>query len=288
MPAVNLVSLLLVALGVLSPGERPLLRVAPPASDCAAIEAQPAASVAGARRRIVHHPAPMPVDIDIAIGWTAAAEKHPTMGAEGIRRFAQNAIDHTNAALRTTGIYTVRLRLVWSGPLDYVDAPNGTPMKAFQWLRGDPGVARLREETGADQVWLVTFWTEPSAAPVPIGPDDYHAGNGIAVVNLMGGVHSAAHEFGHTLGLFHDYAAIEQPPAVDPFPYRYAFYSTAGKFKDIMTPRYRCPECDVYNAFSNASPALTWRGFPTGGRKSDAARLIVYAAERVAQYGSSK
>ena len=283
----NLVPFLLAAsLGVL-PGDRPILRM-PPAEECLAVAAQPAAVTPAGRRRAVHHPVPMPVDIDIAVGWTSAAEKHPTMGPEGIRRFAQATVDHTNAALRTTGVYSVRLRLVWSGPFNYSDVPNATPMKAFEWLRGEPAIAKLREETGADQVWMITFWTEPSAAPVPITPDDYHPGNGIAVMNLVGGLHSATHEFGHTLGLYHDYAAIEQPPKNDPFPYRYAFYSTAGKFKDIMTPRYKCPECETYNAFSNASPALTWRGFPTGSARSDAARLIPYAAERVAQYGKSK
>jgi hypothetical protein len=267
--------------------DRPIVRNP---AECFAAQPVPGAVAAAtpqAKRRAAHHPAAMPVDIDIAIGWTSATETRAG-GEAGIRKFAQDAIDHTNAALRTTGIYSVTLRLVWAGPVSYVDAPNGTPMKAFEWLRSDGAVARLREETGADQVWLVTFWTEPSAAPVPITVDDFHAGNGIAVVNIIGGVHSAAHEFGHTLGLFHDFTPIEQPPAIDPFPYRYAHYSKAGNFKDIMTPRYKCPECEVWNAFSNASPALTFRGFPVGAAKSDAARLIPFAAERVAAYGSSK
>lgn len=261
--------------------ERPLVRT----EECVTVAAQRAPVTIGGKRRAAHHPAPMPVDIDVAIGWSAAAQTRAG-GEAGIRKFAQDAIDHTNAALRATGVYSVTVRLVWNGPMSYVDAPNNTPMKAFEWLRGDAGVAQIRETANADQVWLVTFWTEPSAAPVPITVDDYHPGNGISVVNIIGGVHSAAHEFGHTLGLFHDFAPVEQPPAVDPFPYRYAHYSVAGKFKDIMTPRYKCPECEVWNAFSNASPAMTVRGFPAGGVKSDAARLIPFAAERVAGYSS--
>jgi len=236
------------------------------------------------RRRAIRHPALMPVDIDVAVGWTAAAFGHPTMGEEGARRFAQDAIDHTNIALRTTGIYHVTLHLVWSGQLNFLDTPGVTPQDAMDWLLADPTVQAMRESTNADEVWIITFWTTASAAPVPINPADFIPENGVAVVNLLGGVHSAAHEFGHTLGLFHDFAPIEKPPANDPFPYRYAYYSVAGNFKDIMTPRYKCPSCDVYDAFSNASPAMTFRGFATGGPKSDAATLIPWAAARVAGY----
>lgn len=51
-----------------------------------------------------------------------------------------------------------------------------------------------------------------------------------------------------------------------------------------MAPRYKCPQCEVVEVYSNALPWMTWRGFPMGGPKSDAARLIPYAAARVAGY----
>lgn len=152
-----------------------------------------------ARRRAVRHPAPMPIDIDIAIGWTSAVASDPGIGDAGARQFAQDAIDHTNEALRGTGIYHVTLHLVWTGPMAYQDLPGKSVERAMEWLLSDPAVVAMRAETKADEVWMLTFWSSASAAPVPITEEDFVPENGVAVVNWIGGVHSAAHEFGHTL-----------------------------------------------------------------------------------------
>jgi hypothetical protein len=256
-----------------------------PFEDC--ITLAPRASAAPGeevRRRAVRHPALMPVTIDVAAGWTAAVASNPNIGEAGARKFAEDAIAHTNQALRDTGIYHVTLRLVWTGAFDFLDTPGVTPQQAMDWMNADPNALAMRDAARADEVWMIVFWTEASAAPVPIRAEDFIPENGVAVINYIGGVHSAAHEFGHTLGLFHDFAPIEKPPKDDPFPYRYAHYSAEGKFKDLMTPRYRCPACDFVEVYSNASPAMTYRGFPMGGPKSDAAVLIPWAAARVAGY----
>lgn len=262
-----------------------IVRVEPLPTDCVMVKAQSAESEApNVRRRVIHHPYWEPVTIDVAVGWTQAILDHPKMGEAGAHQFAQDAIDHTNDVLRASGIFHITVRLVWQGRLDFADIPNATPDQAFAWMRSDASVANVRAVSGADEVWLITHWTEPSAAPVPILESDFNEDNGIAVINWQGGVHSATHEFGHTLGLFHDYSNIEEPPKVDPYPYRYAFYSKTANFKDIMTPRYKCPECDVYEAFSNAAPYMTYRGIVTGGAQSNAALLIPFAAAKVAGY----
>jgi hypothetical protein len=251
--------------------------------DCAAVAASHGSAPA-VRRRASHHPYWQPVTIDVAVGWTQAVATHPNYGEAAARAFAQQAIDHTNEVLQRSGIYHINVRLAWMGVLGFNDIPTATPDQAMAWMRADPAVASLRATQHADEVWLVTYWTEPSAAPVPITDADFVPDNGITVTNIIGGVHSATHEFGHTLGLFHDFAPIEEPPANDPFPYRYAFYTKDGNFKDIMTPRYKCPECDVLEAFSNSAPWMTYRGFVTGGPKSNAALLIPYGAAKVSSY----
>jgi hypothetical protein len=273
-------------LATLGAFDRSIVRLRTP--DCVTLAPRkPAVTESHVRRRAVRHPALMPVDVDVAIGWTSAVASDPRIGEEGARKFAQDAIDHTNEALRGTGIYHVTLRLVWTGPMAFVDQPGVTPQDAMDWMNSDPSVAAMRAQSHADQVWMIVFWTTASAAPVPITAADFVPENGVAVVNWIGGVHSAAHEFGHTLGLFHDFRESENPPEIDPFPYRYAHYSVPGNFKDIMVPRYRCPSCDYVEVYSNASPSMTYRGFPMGGPKSDAAVLIPWAAGRVSQYGDS-
>jgi hypothetical protein len=186
--------------------------------------------------------------------------------------------------LRRSGIYHVTVRLVWTGFFPFDDIPGQTPQRALPWMDSDPGIAALRKDVGADLVWMLVFWTEPSFAPMPVTEADFVPANGVSVINFLGGVHTATHEFGHTLGLAHDFTPIEKPPANDPFPYRYAFHSVEGNFKDIMTPRSRCPNCDMYEAFSTTVPSITYRGFRTGNEKSDAARLIPFAAAKVAGY----
>lgn len=262
--------------------DRSILRV----GECGAMPARTVEGMAAStRRRAVRHPAPfVPVTIDVAAGWTDQVLAHPRMGEAGARAFVEDAIAHTNAVLRATGILHVTVRLVWTGRFAFDDVPDQTPQRALLWMDADPGVAALRRDAGADLVWMITFWTEPSFAPVPIAEADFVPANGVSVINFLGGVHTAAHEFGHTLGLAHDFAKIEKPPENDPFPYRYAFYSVQGNFKDVMTPRSRCPACDVYNAFSTTVPWMTYRGFLTGGEKSDAARLIPFSAAKVAAY----
>jgi hypothetical protein len=254
---------------------------------CGAAPVQRVSVMAAAqgRRRAVHHPAPFtPVTIDVAIGWTDQVLAHPSMGEAGARAFAEESIAYTNSVLRATGILHVTLRLVWSGRLGFDDVPGQTPQRALVWLNTDPEVAALRSDMGADLVWLVPFWTEPSYAPIPITEADFVPANGVSVINFLGGVQHAAHEFGHTLGLAHEFVPTDRPIENDPFPYRYAFYSTEGNFRDVMTTGGRCARCEVLHAFSTTVPWMTYRGFRTGGEKSDAARLIPFAAAKIAAY----
>jgi hypothetical protein len=107
--------------------------------DCVTVAPRKAATTAEPRfrRRTVRHPSLAPVDGDIAIGWTSAVAADPRIGEAGARKFVEDAIAHTNEALRGTGIYHVTLHLVWTGPMGRGLAHPQRPR-----LRRGPGLLR--------------------------------------------------------------------------------------------------------------------------------------------------
>jgi len=206
--------------------------------------------------------------VDILMLYTTEA-KEAYGGEEGMQRLASAHVGHANSTFSASGI-AVQLRLVhlaettWHKQNTY---PNHTA--ELFWLAADPAAARLREETGADLVSLITKDLRGTAFLL----------DAFSIVGNNSTVFT--HEIGHNFGAQHDQPNANGCSGCKSYSYGYVFQAGGLRYGDIMAyAGLRFP------LFSN--PLMTWQGEAAGTATADNARAINEVAAEVAGWRAPK
>lgn len=255
---------------------RDLDGAAPHAPQCASLEPPAAlqadAVTASARRRTV---APERAVIDVMELYTFAAE-NGAGGRAQIEAKIAAAVDLLNSTLQQSQVHNVSFRLVYAGRIDREE--NLSQLQFLTWLSNDAGVAKLREEHGAD---LVGLWTEADAE-IAWAPRSFARSTGFHVIcrRYPLSLQLFSHEVAHNLGAQHN---VEQTDPVANDPYPFARGIRTDKWMTVMSYPPAGEWREVLPVFSN--PELSHDGVPLGVTgQADNARMIRLAGPVVAEY----
>ena len=251
---------------------------APHAPHCASVEPPAAmqASSASPRRRTV---APEHAVIDLMELYTFAAE-NGAGGRAQIEAKIAAAVDLLNSTLIQSQVYNVSFRLVHTARVDREE--NLTQLQFLNWLSSDAGVAKLREEHGAD---LVGLWTEADAE-IAWAPRSFARSSGFHVIcrRYPLSLQLFSHEVAHNLGAQHN---VEQTGVVANDPYPFARGIRTAKWMTVMSYPPSGEWLEAIPRFSN--PDLSYDGVPLGvAGKADNAQMIRLAGPVVAEYYAAR
>jgi len=252
---------------------------APPhAPKCASLEppATMRAANATARRRAI---APDRAVIDLMELYTFAAE-NGAGGRAQIESKITAAVDLLNSTLLQSHIYNLSFRLVHVARVDREE--NLSQMQFLTWLTNDAGVAKLRDEHGAD---LVGLWTEADAE-IAWAPRSFARSTGFHVIcrRYPLSLQLFSHEVAHNLGAQHN---VEQTGVVANDPYPFARGIRTAKWMTVMSYPPAGEWRDTLPLFSN--PELMHDGLPLGvAGQADNARMLRLAGLVVAEYYPSR
>ena len=223
--------------------------------------------------------APERVVVDVMELYTLAAE-NGAGGRPQIEAKIAAAVDLLNSTLLQSRIYNVSFRLVYTGRIDREE--NINQLQLLNWLSNDAGVARLRNEQGAD---LVGLWTEADAE-IAWAPRSFTPSSGFHVISRRYplALQLFSHEVAHNLGAQHN---AEQSGNVTNDPYPFARGVVGATWMTVMSYPPPGEWRDPLPLFSN--PDLQRNGVPLGipGR-ADNARMIRVAGPIVADYLHSR
>ena len=205
--------------------------------------------------------------IDVLIVYTALAEAWAGSRG-GIVNWINVQISETNSAYAASGVHQ-RVRLVHTERVAYAEVGNfGTNLNRLRsGSLGLETVAPLRDAYTADLVSMFVRPTEPATAcgiaSLMTSVSTAFAPFGHSVVDSPCGSGVLAHEFGHNMGLRHDWY---MDAGVTPFTYAHGYVSLEGRFRTIMAYPDACTSrgiaCPRQLAFSN--PEMTLFGQPLG------------------------
>jgi hypothetical protein len=191
-----------------------------------------------------------------------------------------DAVEQVNASFRNSGVGNVSLRLVHTESIDYTETKLGHFDHLYRMVDGLGAfhrVGKLRNDKQADIVGLVVDDPSQCGLATRVAPDPEEA-YFVVHHSCAALMFSIAHEIGHILGARH-----ELQIDADNAPTSYAFgYVNGGEWRDIMSYAQSCGGCPRLPRWSN--PRVQYQGRPTGTPTSDAARVILEQAGRVATF----
>lgn len=176
----------------------------------------------------------------------------------------QSAVDNANAAFSNSNV-DVQYRLVHTAQVDYSTA--GTTTDDLYWVTGDPGIASLRDEVGADMVSIIvdtagscgTGWVQRS----PSAGFQAYAFQATDMDCAVGNL-TFAHEHGHNMGMEHnpENSSVGTTPENASYDFSFAHY-VDGAYRTVMSYSSPCSRgCSRVARHSN--PELIYSGSPTG------------------------
>jgi len=200
--------------------------------------------------------------IDVMILYTPEA-RDAAGGVAGIEATAQAAVDIANDAFSNSDV-TPRFNLVHTQLASYNDSGNlGSDLS---WLKGNSGVAGLRDTHGADLVSLLVsagggYCGRGYVMRTP-GLDFEDWAFQVTARNCAVGNLSWAHEHGHNMGMEHDPANGIAPGSAS-YPWSFGHY-VSGSYRTVMSYSNQCTNynCTRVPYFSN--PNVSYLGAATG------------------------
>ncbi len=218
--------------------------------------------------------------IDVMVVFTSQA-KTAWGGLAQSKSFVATAITNFNTSLTNSGVFNVKINLVYCDEIAYVESGNiNTDLLRFR-TAGDgfmDTVASLRSSYGADLCALVTSTPTNTCGLgyVNNSNTNYSANSGFCVglYNCVVSNFTLAHEFGHNMGLQHDWYVST---SVNPCEHHHGYTNktaitlgtastTAQRWRTIMAYNNECADegisCTRINRWSN--PSLNYNSEPTG------------------------
>ncbi|MEE9217659.1 MAG: zinc-dependent metalloprotease family protein [Acidobacteriota bacterium] len=183
-------------------------------------------------------------------------------GAAQIEATIQNAVDITNSAYANSQVEP-RLNLIHMEEVAYGD--SGILSSDLYWLKGDAGVAALRDIYGADMVGLiVNDGTACGSAFLQNNPGAAFESKAfmVTVRDCAVGNLTFAHEFAHNQGCDHNPENSPSFPNHGSFPWSFGHWHD-GNYRTVLSYSAPCAlGCTRQPYFSNSN--VIFNGLPTG------------------------
>ena len=217
------------------------------------------------------------VTIDLMVLYTKSAVEHYI---DFEKDLVALAVEQANEAFAMSGLGHIKLRLVHTEQVPYVESGGQYFDHLYRMVDGMTGFAKvraLRDEKRADIVALVVDDPSGCGLSTRVAAD---ADEAFVVVHhsCAALTYTLAHEIGHILGARHD-RSLDQNSS--PFPYGHG-YVNGAKWRDIMSYPSSCNGCPRLPFWSN--PTIKIKGERGGTIDSDNARVILEQAERVSKF----